>query len=419
MTNLLIYLLIFILGFEVRLAFLEVNSLTLTVGLTITISSLMFLVASISSSRRTEHYDLIYSMDSGVVMFDRQGKIVTVNPAVKRLVGGLDIFSIEDLSNLFKTGSLKQNKGNIDLHQWINEAVGLGKVIHIEKMQLGEKTLEVFVTPVHDQSNRVVSGAIILHDITYLTQAEKVQSEFLSVAAHQLRAPLGSMRWNMEMLLGGDVGEVSESVKKSLMSIYLGIQRMIREVNDLLIVTRIDQRRVQDKPVVVDVINMIQDVAKEMDYVKETNSVSINLHYNPGFRPQVVVDSQRFRDVLQNVINNSVKYNHPGGRVDISISEENGQIRIDIQDTGIGIPLHEQNHIFSKFFRANNAIKTKSEGSGLGLFVARSYMEAWGGKVWFESTEDKGTVFHLLLPPETVTHSLDQNLEDHSLQLPT
>lgn len=433
LANLALLILFFLIGYQVKMTFTEVISIELSMALVMTVLTVICMVALIFMFRKNNQdlsegakiTDLIYNMSNGVIMFDSQGKIITINPVAKRLIGDQSEFFFERLSCLFKDCGSDEDKMEdspksqlTDLFHWVKEAILQDKVTHIDQMQLGGKILEVFVTPVHDHLNKVVSGVIILYDITHLAAIEQAKAEFLSIAAHQLRSPLGSMRWNMEMLLSGDEGEISDKVKKSLMSIYLGIQRMINEVNDLLIVSRIDQKRIPDKPVSVDVVSLIHDVSQEMDYIFKQNSIKINLNYEKEFNPQIIIDSQRFRDIMQNLIHNAVKYNHSGGKVDISISEEDKQIKIDIEDTGIGIPLKEQSQIFSKFFRANNAVQTKTEGSGLGLFVVRSYVEGWGGKVWFESTEGKGTAFHLLLPYKTLTHTLDQNLSENPLQSP-
>lgn len=250
------------------------------------------------------------------------------------------------------------------------------------------------------------------------------QTEFLSVVAHQLRTPLGSIRWNLEMVLSGDMGELSPELKESMMQIYQSVQRMIILVNQVLIVSRIDQNRVQDQLVPVDIIAVIKDVINEIKFVSRQEHVNVNLLV-PHPINKIIIDPQRFRDVILNLISNAVKYTHINGQVIVEVKTNSDFIAINISDNGIGIPKKEQAKLFSKFFRASNALKSQTEGSGLGLFIVKSYVEAWGGKIEFKSpiqtittatgVQGIGTTFTLTIPLVPKAHSLDQNLASQPL----
>ena len=285
-----------------------------------------------------------------------------------------------------------------------------GVAAYIEDLCLGKFIYEMFINPVRSFGGEIAGAALVLHDVTNIKEIDRVKTEFLSIAAHQLRTPLGSMRWNVELLLTGDIGEVSKDVRDVLMQVYQGTQRMIVLVGELLLVSRIEQSRVFDQPSEVNVLVVIKDVMKELEFSSQEKAVSVELKTDNKSLPTLYIDSQRFRDVIQNLLSNAVKYNQPGKKVRVTVRHQDKQVLLEVEDQGIGIPKKDQGKIFSKFFRADNAAKSQTEGNGLGLFIAKSYVESWGGKVWFDSREGQGTVFYLRLPEKPINHILDKNL---------
>lgn len=366
------------------------------------------------ASEHSRLQDLVESMSNAVLMFDANRQIVVANPAMKKIIRiEEESFGLGDVLDFFKQNVTQEEikDGQMkDLSQAVEEAVSSTKTVHIEELPLERKFYEIFITPVRDWQNKSSGGAIILHDITHITEVDRLKTEFLSVASHQLRTPLGSMRWNMEMLLGGDFGDLKPEVKETVKHIYESNTRMITLVNDLLNVSRIDQGRVADEPKLTDILKIIQDAVDEMQPLAKQQSVAINFEVKKDHIPKIMLDPKRFREVIQNLLSNAVKYNKPQGTVNINVERTDHHVEIKIADTGMGIPKKDQKKLFSKFFRAENAVLAQTEGSGLGLFVVKSYVEAWGGKVEFESQEGKGTTFIITLPFETKSHILDKNL---------
>lgn len=348
--------------------------------------------------------DVLKSISNGIIIFNQNKKVLLANPSIIRMADLVENDpSLDTIIKLFDEGGIK-------LSAQIDEVLASGRLFHLNKITVLNSVYEVSVTAIKNLDGHVCGGALILHDITNIEEMDRVKTEFLSIAAHQLRTPLGSMRWSIEMLLSGDMGKVSGQFKEILMQIYQSTQRMIILVGDLLIVSRIDQSRVSDTPTKVNILAVIKDVAREVEFDTEKKSVVVDFQAKKGWVPEIVIDSQRFRDVIQNLLSNAVKYNRPGGTVDIVVKNIGDFIQITIADNGIGIPQKDQGKLFTKFFRADNAIRSKTEGSGLGLYVVKSYVEAWGGKVRFESADGKGTKFYVTLPHHPIKHALDQNL---------
>lgn len=360
-------------------------------------------IHALVSSEKSKISDLVQSMSNGVLMFDRNKSVIVVNPMMKNVLelddGNL---TLTRFAEIFQKASEETDEETerINVVDAVEMTLVSGRTIHIDKLAYKNKFFEMFITPVRDYERKISGGAIILHDITHMTEIDRMKTEFLSVAAHQLRTPLGSMRWNMEMLLSGDAGEIPEPIKEVIQQVYDSNQRMITLVSDLLNVSRIDQGRVKDEPELTDLVEIVKAAITEIEPVAKRKSVGVDLSVGNGSLPKIMIDPKRFREVIQNLISNAVKFNQPNGRVTVSVDKEGEYMKIKVVDTGMGIPKKNQGRIFSKFFRAENAVKSETEGSGLGLFVVKSYVEGWGGKVDFESEEGKGTAFIITLPLE-------------------
>ncbi len=251
---------------------------------------------------------------------------------------------------------------------------------------------------IRDEEQKIIGTITVFQDVTKKHELDQMKDSFLSVAAHQLRTPLGSMRWNMELLLGGDLGRLPKGAKEAVAQIYENSQRMIILVNDLLNVARIDQHKGKEESRLVDLGSMLDDVIRGMFPESKHRGVNLVAEGVREHLPSVLVPPKRFYEAFQNLVSNALKYNRKGGTVRVVLRKVRGALEVQIVDTGIGIPKEDQSKIFSKFFRAANAVLKETEGSGLGLSVVKSYLEEAGATVRFESEEEKGTTFFVNVP---------------------
>ncbi len=252
--------------------------------------------------------------------------------------------------------------------------------------------------PIKDRDGNIHGCVIVFRDATKERELEQAKDTFVSIAAHQLRTPLGSIRWNIEMILDGDMGELSPDLKEALGYVYENDKRLITLVNDLLNVSRIDQKRIPYEPAVVNIIEVIHDTIRELEADASKKNMQIKFDALQKDTINLTLDKKRFREVIENLTSNAVKYSIPHSEVVIKVIPVEDSIQISVTDSGIGIPEKDKANIFSKFFRAQNALKSETEGTGLGLFVVKSFVENLGGSVWFESIENKGTTFFIKLP---------------------
>jgi signal transduction histidine kinase len=247
-------------------------------------------------------------------------------------------------------------------------------------------------------------------DMSKLRELERSKDNFLSLAAHQLGTPLGAVRWYTQMLLSGDMGKISAKVKETMQEIEENNQRMVDLVNKLLDVSRIDQKSVKETPQTVQLEKLIEQVIKNLKIHAFQKKVTVS--FTPPQSPTnpITIDPDLLREVITNLVANAIKYNKTPGTVHILLEEKWDLFTISIKDTGIGIPQADQDKIYSKFFRAGNAKTKVTDGTGLGLFVAKSYLEGWGGGVEFTSKENEGTTFTITLPKKPTLHVLSAHL---------
>jgi PAS domain S-box-containing protein len=244
-----------------------------------------------------------------------------------------------------------------------------------------------------------------------LMEVDRLKTEFLSIATHQLRTPLGIIRWNLELLLSGDKGKISRPVKAAVKDIYENNVRLTQLVNDLLNISRLDQGRVPDKSEETDLVAVVQEMVSDFKGQAKEKHIIINLQIECTI-PKVLIDAERFREVVENLLSNSIKYNKEKGSIKVKMECLKGEIILSVKDTGIGIPKEDQEKLFSKFFRGSNAVSSDTTGSGLGLYVIREYVRGWGGEISFTSSEE-GTEFIVKLPqkPKKIfsTNTSDRN----------
>lgn len=226
---------------------------------------------------------------------------------------------------------------------------------------------------------------------------EADKDEFISIAAHQLRTPLGIQRWTLERLLAQKYGKLSRKVKEQVDDVYISVLKLIKLVNDLLDVSRITQGRVENKPISFDLRMGMNRTVRELRGLASVHHVL--LIANTGKQPIFAhVDPELFHVVLENLLSNAIKYNKEYGTVTISLKMLSGTVQIKIVDTGIGIAQKDQSRIFEKFQRGTNAVKYVTEGTGLGLFIVKFYVESWKGHVSLVSALGKGTTVTIDLP---------------------
>lgn len=230
-----------------------------------------------------------------------------------------------------------------------------------------------------------------------LQKLDEAKDEFISMASHQLRTPLTSIKGYISMLVEGDVGAVTKEQKHLLEEAFLSSERMVRLIGDFLNVSRLQTGKfvIEKKPV-----NLAALVASEIEAL-ESNAATRNLKFvykRPTHFPELMIDENKFQQVIMNFADNAIYYSKEGSKIAVGLREVDGFVEFTVKDTGIGVPAAQQDQLFSKFFRATNARQQRPDGTGVGLFLAKKVIDAHGGTVVFESKEGKGSTFGFRLP---------------------
>lgn len=230
-----------------------------------------------------------------------------------------------------------------------------------------------------------------------LRRLDKAKDEFVSMASHQLRTPLTSVKGYISMVLDGDAGKVSVSQRQLLDEAFNSSERMVRLINDFLNVSRIQTGKfIIDKHP----IDMSQLIEQEIDSLQSSALVhNMKFIYNPPKNfPMVDIDEGKIRQVVMNFADNAIYYSNDNSDININLSVDSDNIIFTIKDTGIGVPVAEQDELFTKFYRASNAKKQRPDGTGVGLYLAKKIINAHEGKVIFESAQNKGSTFGFSIP---------------------
>ncbi|OGE81904.1 MAG: hypothetical protein A3E98_00860 [Candidatus Doudnabacteria bacterium RIFCSPHIGHO2_12_FULL_48_11] len=225
-----------------------------------------------------------------------------------------------------------------------------------------------------------------------------IQSDFITLTSHQLRTPLSGMKWLLELMQKSSVGNLNKKQKKLLSKIYQSNERMIALVNDLLEVSRIESGEAKLYLQPTDLASVVRGLIREKaDEIKKKRlDVEFAVEREP--LPLVKTELNKIRQAIGNLISNAIAYTPEGGELKIDLKQQDHEILGKISDTGAGIPKDQQKSVFNKFYRGSNILKFETNGTGLGLYITKAFIEASGGRIWFKSQENKGTTFYFTLP---------------------
>jgi signal transduction histidine kinase len=237
-------------------------------------------------------------------------------------------------------------------------------------------------------------------------EVDKAKTEFLTLASHQLRTPISAIAWFSEMLLQGDAGSLSDSQREHIEQIDESNKRSAAIVNAIIQVSNLQTGTLAIRTEQLDLAVLCHEVLEGQLKAQSTRKLEVRERYDARLK-KMRFDIDLMKTILQNLISNAIKYTGDGGRIEVAIGPAPKRfgkdcIRIEVSDSGYGIPKNEQSKIFAKLYRASN-IKTKdTDGTGLGLFIVKAILEQVGGQIHFDSQEDKGSTFTVLLPSEAM-----------------
>jgi len=239
---------------------------------------------------------------------------------------------------------------------------------------------------------------ILIRDLTKIHEAESLEHDFVSMTSHQLFTPLSIIRGHISMLLAGDVGKPTSKQHDFLEQSLQATKRMVHLVSELLSISRLEERKITLNFTPTDLSRLIPPLLEQMKPLADSRKIKLVYTKPVGTTAKISIDGEKISQVLQNLIDNAIKYSATNKTVKIVTKVGPNDIQVSITDQGIGIPATDIPKLFQRFFRSANAISIDTKGTGLGLYIARVIVERHNGKIWAESTEHKGSTFYVSLP---------------------
>jgi PAS domain S-box-containing protein len=343
---------------------------------------------------------LFASIGDGILATDELGNITDVNSATVRILG----YHAEELLGQWfpKVIRASDDSGTpVDLiDRPVMQAMVTGKPITGRTFYLtkSNKQLPVSVTvsPIL-VGDRPIGAIEVFRDVSKEYEVDRMKSEFISIASHQLRTPLTAIKTYSHMLAGGYGGKLTAH-QQDFMEIILGsINRMNELINTLLDISRIEEGRLSVAPQAIDLKEIIHEITTELTPLAKAKHIALNTKL-PASSLAATSDPLLIKEICANLLSNAIKYTPENGQVTFEVHDTKQEFVFIITDTGYGIPYSEQKRVFSKFFRAENILDKEAGGTGLGLYLVKQLVESLGGRINFTSAVGKGSSFTFTLP---------------------
>ncbi len=363
---------------------------------------------SVSKTRKTaeaikqqsEATALFNSIGEGAIATDEQGNVKRINQAALDLLG----FKEKDVIGHWfpKVFVAIDDKGKLinPLDRPITRALLSGKPVITKTNYLthaGHKLpVRVTISPIV-MEGRPLGAIEVFSDITNEQEIDRMKSEFISIASHQLRTPLTAIKTYTHLLASGFKGPLTAG-QREFMEIILGsIDRMNELINILLDVSRIEAGKIDIVLKSTNIYNLVEEIVNELHPSANAKKIKLEIkHLNKNLVANI--DQILTTEVIANLLSNAIKYSPRGSRVVIEIKEKRDELLFSIQDKGYGIPADEQSRVFTKFFRSDNIKRREPSGTGLGLYMVKQIIDNMHGDIWFKSKEEAGTTFFFTIP---------------------
>ncbi|MDI6785479.1 MAG: response regulator [bacterium] len=364
------------------------------------------LIARIASEKNRLIEVIINSMNDVVFTMDKNLEIGIFNDMAEKF---------SDYSKDEVRGKLCQDifcKKAYDKECDFHKVLTTGKPVVDHEREIttkGGKRIQVSasVAPLFDAEGNITGGVEVLRDITLLKEIDKMKSGFVSNVSHELRTPLTSIKGSVELLLGEAEGHVEEGQRIFLNIIKNNTERLIRLVSDLLDLAKIESGKVEMHKRLTDINNLVEEVIVSVQPLSEEKSIKIE-NVVTGLT-KVMIDEDRIKQVLVNLLSNSIKFSPPEGLIEITGEEKAKEIKINVSDNGIGIDSTNFTKIFTKFQNIDvpTSVSSRVKGTNLGLSICKNIIEAHGGTIWVESELQKGSTFSFTIPKMTKKEMTD------------
>lgn len=355
------------------------------------------------SAEKNKLQAIFENAGEGIFVVDKEEKFKTLNKTAENLLGWTD----KEIAGKTETEFLKilddkkqpvhKDGGCLPNDVWKKgKSAAFNNFSFLKKN--GERiVVDLSVAPIFDAAKKPAAGIFIFRDVSEFYKVEKVKSEFITVASHQLRTPLTATKWFLELALGE---KPDKKMKSFLKNAYESNERIIALLADLLSAARLETSEIVPDSASADLAAAVKSAAGEQEGKIKDKKIKFSFKISGGKADdfKVRIDERFLKQAVANLLVNAIMYTPVGGKISITLGKKGNEALFAVKDTGYGIPKDEQKMIFQKFFRGTNVFKKETQGTGLGLYIVKAILEIFGGKIWFESEENKGTAFYFTLP---------------------
>lgn len=359
-----------------------------------------------ADAQRARAEALFNSIGDGAISTDEFGRITRVNPVARHILG----FKKSELIGEWfpkRIVSVTADDEVVNLiDRPITKAFLTGRPITEKtfyRRKNGQKIpVLITISPIL-VDNKPLGAIEVFRDISFEEEVDRMKSEFISLASHQLRTPLSAIKTYSHMLVSGYMGQVSAEQKKSLETILNAADRMNALISTLLNITRMESGTIAINLQPQQPAKLATEVLEELSLPADEKLLTLKLKVTGTGAKSLRTDRLIFKEVLTNLVSNAIKYTPVEGTITVNVRLRKHDVRLCVSDSGWGIPKFAQDQIFSKFFRGQNVVKRETTGTGLGLYLVKGLVEALGGRIWFKSREGDGTEFFVELPRSVKT----------------
>lgn len=351
---------------------------------------------------------ILSSIGEGLIATYKDGRIILANPLAEQALGWKEGELVG--KSLFTTHPLIDASGKEvpaeerPVYRALHRGERVTTSAYSYKMKNGaEVPFAITATPII-MGGKITGAIQVFRDISKEREIERTKSELISLVSHQLRTPLSGINWYVEALANEEIGKLNAEQKKYLQEVHRANKKLVELVYDFLNVSRIELGTFNVQTSVVDIKATSKEALDGLKPIIDAKKLEISESY-AGNLEAVQIDRKIIKLILQNLITNSVKYTKKGGKIKIGITAKTPlifgsakKLIVTIADNGVGIPKKDRQKIFTKLFRADNIKILDTDGTGLGLYLVKSFTELCGGKIRFKSKENVGTTFSVILP---------------------
>ena len=336
---------------------------------------------------------IVNSIAEGLILVDSDNRVLHINPAAERLLDLSEDSIDKDITELIQNDELIQIEQTPSKNEEANFVSEITLIRHNEKL-----VLRTIASPFLDENGQTLGTVYLFDDITREKEIDQMKSDFISLVSHELRTPLTSIIGFVSFILDGKAGAINDRQRNSLARVQRQSKRLAALINDLLDISRIESGRIQMEQEPISLLEIVTQRIEEIRPQADEKSIQMDLTA-PESVPTILGDEARMGQVFTNLIGNAIKFAPNNGEVSIKVRVDGSLLHVEVIDTGPGIPAEERQKVFDKFYQLSDISTRQQGGSGLGLSITKSVVEAHGGKLWIDDgNQGKGSNFQFVLP---------------------